>query len=105
VCNLKHYPVLHLLSITYFTIKPLNLPVRYVRNVFHLALPHESVLRSWASSVDGTPGFTAQSFAQLQQKVEEEKAKGQQVVIQLVLDEMAIRRHVQFDGNKFIGRV
>jgi hypothetical protein len=36
--------------------------------------------------------------------VEEEQSKGQQVIVQLVVDEMAIR-YVQFDGKKFIGKV
>jgi hypothetical protein len=76
-----------------------------VRESFHLALPHESVLRDWVSKVDGSPGFTEQSFTQLKNKVEEENAKGHKVIVQLVLDEMAIRRHVQFDGKKFTGRV
>jgi hypothetical protein len=75
-----------------------------VREIFHLALPHENVLRDWASKIDCSPGFTSQSFQQIQLKVAEEATKGQKVVVQLVLDEMAIRRHVQFDGTKFIGK-
>jgi hypothetical protein len=77
---------------------------RYVRSILNNALPHESVLREWASKIDGSPGFTAQSFKLLQQKVQEEKAKGQEVIVQLVLDEMSIKKHVKFDGQKFSGR-
>jgi hypothetical protein len=66
-------------------------------------LPDESVLRGWASKVDASPGFTELSFRQLKLKVEEAKGRNQKVIVQLVLDEMSIRQHVQFDGNKFIG--
>jgi hypothetical protein len=69
-----------------------------------LALPHESVLRGWASKIDCSPGFTSQSFKQLKLKVDEEEAKGQKVIVQLVLDEMSIKKHVKFDGKKFTGR-
>ena len=78
---------------------------RYVRDIFHLAPPHESALRNWVSKIDCSPGFTAQSFKQLHKKVEEEKGKGQKVVVQLVLDEMSIKRQIKFDGSKFSGRL
>jgi hypothetical protein len=75
-----------------------------VRDIFHLALPDETVLRGWTTKVDASPGFTARSFQQLKQRVEDDKERGQKVIVQLVLDEMSIRRHVQFDGQKFIGK-
>ncbi len=75
-----------------------------MRKIFHLALPDETVLRSWATKIDALPGFTGESFRQLEKKVQEEKEKGQEVIVQLILDEMAIMKHVRFDGTKFTGK-
>lgn len=44
------------------------------------ALPALGTLRSWYNSIDGEPGFTAESFEALQRKVEEAKAKNQQLL-------------------------
>ena len=78
---------------------------RYVRQVFELSLPHESVLRSWCSKVDGSPGFTEQSFRQLALKVKDQEKKNCEVVVQIITDEMAIMKKTNFDGEKFVGCV
>ena len=77
----------------------------YIRQVFNLSLPHESALRRWYTNVDGSPGFTDQSFKQLEIKVADEKRKNKEVIVQLVTDEMAIRKHISFDGSRFVGCV
>lgn len=73
--------------------------------MFHLSLPHESALRRWCSKVDCSPGFTEQSFWQLQAKVEDEKAKNREVFVQLVQDEMSIRKKIDFKNGQFLGCV
>ena len=78
---------------------------RYVRKMFELSLPHESVLRKWCAKVDGSPGFTDQSFKQLAAKVADQKEKNREVVVELVTDEMAIMKKTEFDGQKFVGCV
>jgi len=75
-----------------------------MRKVFHLALPDVGVLRSWATKIDASPGFTGESFRQLEKKVQGEKEKGNEVIVQHLLDEMAIMKHVKFDGTKFTGK-
>ncbi|KAM7286096.1 THAP domain-containing 9 [Ixodes scapularis] len=77
----------------------------YVRNTFQLALPHSSSIRSWYSSIDAEPGFTAEAFESLQLTVRENEKKGNKVICALLMDEMSIRKHVQWDGKKMRGFV
>ena len=49
--------------------------------------------------IDGNAGFTAQSLDFLKKKVEE----GKKLLVSLVMDEMSIHQHIQFDGNQFVG--
>ena len=41
---------------------------RYLREVFHNSLPHESTLRKWCANLDASPGFTEQVFIYLKSK-------------------------------------
>lgn len=76
---------------------------RYVRNTFDLALPHPSVLQTWYRSINGEPGFTKEAFDMLQLHAVNQSPK--QVICNLTLDEMAIRKHTEWDGNQFRGYV
>lgn len=73
----------------------------YVRKSLLLSLPHPSVIRKWYSSISGEPGFTTDVFNALKSKV----LSGEKVICSLLLDEMAIRKHVEWDGKKFRGCV
>lgn len=77
----------------------------FVRETFHCALPHPSQIHRWYSSIPDSAGFTSSSFAAFHQRVEEAKCKNKKVIVCLMLDEMAIRKHVQFDGTKFHGYI
>ena len=77
----------------------------YVRKVFNLALPSQSHIRKLYSKIPADPGFTEPAFVELKKKVEEAKKNGKQVVCSLMLDEMAIRKQVTFDGERFRGYV
>lgn len=74
----------------------------FVRKTFNLALPHPVQIRKWYTKVQAEPGFTEPSFQALSQRV---KSNGKNVVASLMLDEMAIRKHVSWDGKKFRGYV
>lgn len=78
---------------------------RFVRKTFDLNLPHPSVLRKWYSSISGEPGFTEEVLTALRAKVLKAKAHKEEVVCGLQLDEMAIKKHVEWDGKKFRGFV
>lgn len=74
----------------------------YVRKVFNNCLPHENTISSWYKSIDGNPGLTQESFIAVKEKV---KTTNYSLICSLVVDEMAIRRHIQWDGNQFHGYV
>ena len=78
---------------------------KFVRKSFALGLPHPSVIRSWYSTIDGEPGFTKAAFAALSAKVMASKKINKDVICSLMIDEMSIRKHVQWDGKQFRGFV
>ena len=78
---------------------------KYVRNTFDLGLPHPSTIRTWYGAVNADPGFTKAAFSALSAKVLAAKRDGQDIICSLMLDEMAIRKHVDWDGEKFRGYV
>ena len=77
----------------------------YVRDTFGLALPHNRTIREWYAGVDGDPGFTKSAFQALRLRCKEGEQKGKRVIVALMLDEMAIRKHVEFSNGKFHGFV
>ena len=89
------------MTLKFYSTKAYN----YIRKSFDLSLPCASVIRSWYSSMGGEPGFTKGAMAALKAKVLAAKRDGQKVVCALMLDEMAIRKHVEWDGKRFRGFV
>lgn len=89
------------LTLSFYSLKAYN----YVRKTFQLALPHPSTLRTWYKGINGKPGFTEEAFAALKLRVEEENKRHGRVVCALVFDEMAIRKHVEWNGKRFLGYV
>ena len=70
--------------------------------MFNLGLPHRSTVRRWYTAVPAEPGFTELAFRAIKCAVE---MSTQETVCALMLDEMAIRRHVAWDGEKYRGFV
>ena len=89
------------MTLKFYSAKAYN----YVRKSFDLGLPCASVIRSWYSSMNGEPGFTKDAMSALKAKVLAAKRDGQEVVCGLMLDEMSIRKHVEWDGKRFRGYV
>ena len=89
------------MTLKFYSAKAYN----YVRKSFDLGLPCASVIRSWYSSMNGEPGFTKDAMTAMKAKVLAAKRDGQEVVCSLMLDEMAIRKHVEWDGKRFRGFV
>ena len=77
----------------------------FVRRTFQLALPHQAQIRKWYGRVPAEPGFSKPAFEALRLKVNEAAKTGQQVMCSLMLDEMAIRKHIAWDGKRFRGFV
>jgi len=78
---------------------------KYVRDTFELALPHPSVVSSWYKTIDGEPGFTKESFDVLSRHAQKQQQAGHQTLCNLTIDEMAIRKHIEWDGKKYRGYV
>ena len=77
----------------------------HVRTTFNLALPHQAQIRKWYSKIPAGPGFTQPAFDALKAHVEKRKSKNQHVLCALMLDEMAIRKDVSWNGKSFLGYV
>lgn len=72
----------------------------YVRENFQLGLPHPNTIRRWYEAVDGSAGFTREAF-----EVIKKFNNNYPLLLNLTFDEMSIRKHVEFDGEKFVGYV
>jgi len=77
----------------------------FVRETFDMALPHPSQIRLWYSTIDGDPGFTKAAFAALEAKARENRETGQETICSVMLDEMAIRKHVEYVNGRYHGYV
>lgn len=77
----------------------------YVRDKFNNNLPCISTIRNWYSSLNASPGFTTESFDVLRKRANENVSS--KLYCNLMCDEMAIRRHAQWNSskNKFDGFV
>ena len=86
------------MTLQYYSAKAYNL----VRTTFDLALPHPSVIRRWYGKIPAEPGFTGVVFEAIRANVH---ASASPVICSLMIDEMAIREHVQWDGKRYVGFV
>ena len=77
----------------------------FVRTTFNLALPHQSQIRKWYSKIPAGPGFTQPAFQALEVRMHKAQEENKQIVCALMLDEMAIRKHVSWNGKSFQGYV
>lgn len=97
----KYVPRLRAFALTlhFYSPKAYN----FVREEFNNSLPSISTIAKWYQTVNGEPGFTKEAFQVLEIKVEEVSHKGENVICNLVLDEMAIRK--KFTGTKTVGYI
>ena len=72
----------------------------YVHRKFALALPDQSTIRKWCSNTDCLPGYIQPAFDNLKAKVSENKKLNREFICSLVVDEMSIKRQIEFDGKK-----
>ena len=74
----------------------------YVRSVCGNALPIRSTITRWFSNIDCEPGFTSKAFATLQAVAEKSESP---IFVNLMMDEMSIKKLIQWTGKKFMGYV
>ena len=76
---------------------------RYVRKMFDTCLPHPRTIEKWLKVIDGRPGFTSEAFDALRKRTELRPQK--QLICALMMDEVAIRQQIEWDGKKFVGYI
>lgn len=79
----------------------------YIREYFNRNIPGIRTLRSWYSSINGSPGFTDCAFDALKQKVNDARTDGKELICGLIFDEMSVRTLCQWDAAKkqFLGNI
>lgn len=96
----KYSPALRSFALTLHYFSPNA--YSYVRKTFDTCLPHPRTISKWYESVNGEAGFTSEAFNILKHK---SNSSGKRALCSLMMDEMAIRKHVEWDGNKYHGYV
>ena len=77
----------------------------FVCKVFDLVMPHLDTIRTWYSHISADPGFTKSVFSALACHVQNRKVEGKETLCALMLDEVAIRKHVEHAAGRFHGYV
>lgn len=72
----------------------------YLRSVFGQHLPAPSTIRSWYSSIDGSPGISQDALNELKILASVANSKGNTVVAGLMMDEMTLHKSYQWSDNK-----
>ena len=73
----------------------------YIRKMLP-ALPHPRTLTKWLSNIEGNPGITGEAVASVKRKIEE---SNHPILFSLMLDEMAIKTQIEWDGKQHVGFV
>ncbi|XP_044749766.1 uncharacterized protein LOC123310364 [Coccinella septempunctata] len=96
----KYNPTLRAFALTLAFYSPKG--YNFVRKTFNNSLPHLETISKWYRSVDGSPGFTNEALTALSLR---QKEVSYPLLCNLVMDEMSIRRQVEWTGSKFTGYV
>lgn len=83
------------LTLNFYSPKAYN----FIRSEFGQSLPHPSTLRSWYHEIKVGEGFTDESFKSLNIKSQEYRASGKTLFCSLMLDEMHIKKQIEWDGQ------
>lgn len=76
-----------------------------MRKVFDICLQHPRIVRKWYQCADSELGFTQSAFSSLRLRADMATKEGKPALCSLIMDEMAVRQQVKWDGNKFHGYV
>lgn len=74
----------------------------YVRKEFDTCLPHTKTLSAWYKTIDVQPGFCTEALNAIRLYC---KANDGPVVTSLIIDGMAIKQDVKWDGQRHVGYV
>ncbi len=68
----------------------------------YLPLPHPRSLTRWLSVIDGNPGITSEAIMSVKSKIKDSKHP---LIFTLMLDEMSIKKQIEWDGEQYVGFV
>ena len=102
-CQVPYSPELRTFALTLHFYLPHA--YRYVRKMFDTCLPHPRTITKWNQTIDVRPGFTTEAFSALKARTCLRRSKAQPLICALMMDEVAIRQHVEWDGQKFQGYI
>lgn len=75
----------------------------FVRRIFINILPHPSTIHKWNYSIDGSPGISQPALDCLMKKSRKAVEKKHTILCNSQIDDMSIRKHIHFNGKKYIG--
>lgn len=98
--NRKYSSIIRKFAFTLFIHSPKA--YKYVRAKFEKTLPSPSTLAKWfaKSNCNGEPGILPEAMKTLESAAKSMNNEGKPFLCALSFDEMAIRRHVQYDHQK-----
>lgn len=74
----------------------------YVRKKLYNCLPHPVTISKWYQSVHAEPGFSKEALNCIKERVVQSNYP---LLGALIIDEMSIRQHVEYDGKKCSGYI
>lgn len=77
----------------------------FVRKMFLKCLPHPVTLRRWMQNIHSDSGISDQALRTVRDIVINAREKNKKIVFNLTLDEMSIRKKIDWDGQKSHGFV
>jgi DNA transposase THAP9 len=99
----KYPPALRAFALTLHFYSPSA--YNYVRKTFNCCLPHGRTIRKWYSTVEGEPGLSEEAFRCMKIKALAAKEKGEELIVALMTDDVAIKQHTEYDGKRILGYV
>lgn len=94
----SYTPKFRLFAFTLFFYSPRA--YNYLRGVFGEHLPAPCTIRSWYSSIDGSPGVSNDALEALKSKANTANSNGETILGCLIWDEIYLHRSYQWDDNQ-----
>lgn len=76
-----------------------------IRKVFSLSLSHPITVRKWLTSIDSSPGIFEPALQVLKEKMLLAQKKNKTLLCSVIVDDMAIRKHLRWNREKYTGFV
>jgi len=81
------------IALQFYSTKAYN----FVRKTFMNSLTNITTIRKWLSNIEGKPGFSGLPLNLLRVKADEQRKKGINTLVAVMLDDMALHKEIEFD--------